>query len=112
MNYYIDGTIDSIDIAIGEEKAVRFTLLLSAEFLKTVAEGEKKALFVEKSGKTAVFSEPAKNENEKEILNFEIANADSALKCLLLEAKNNRNTVRVVVASRAKLATPTSIIIL
>lgn len=95
MDYYIDGTIDSIEIAIGEENAVRFTLLPSAEFLKTVAEGEKKALFIEKSGKTALISETTKNEKEKEVLKFEISNADCSLKCLLLEAKNNRNALRV-----------------
>lgn len=112
MSYYIDGTIDSIEIAIGEEKAVRFTLLPSTEFLKTVAKGEKKALLIEKSGKTALISEPTENEKEKEILKFEISNADCSLKCLLLEAKNNRNNIRVFVASKAGLSQPSSINIL
>lgn len=110
MSYYIDGTIDSIEI--GEEKAVRFTLLPSTEFLKTVAEGEKKALLIEKSGKTALISDPTKNENEKEVLKFKISNTDCSLKCLLLEAKNSRNTIRVFVASKAKLSQPSSIKIL
>lgn len=42
------------------------------------------------------------NKHEKEVLFFDIANTDSSLKCLLLEAKNNRNTVRVVAQSNGK----------
>ena len=79
--YYIEGTIDSIEIAIGEEKAVRFTLLLSAEFLKTVAEGEKKALFIEKSGKTAAFSEPAKTRRKYSILKSQMRIPPSNVFC-------------------------------
>lgn len=99
MDYYIDGTIDSIELTIGEENAAHFTLLPSAEFLKTVAEGKRKVLFVGKSEQSALLLEPKKIENEKEVIKFEIANADSALKCLLLEAKNNRNAIRVFIQS-------------
>lgn len=100
MEYYIEGTIDSIELTIGEEKAVHFTILPSAEFLKTISKGEKKALFIEKSEQSALLLKPQKNENEKEVINFTIANEDSALKCLLLEAKNNRNVVRVFAQSK------------
>ena len=110
--YYIEGTIDSIKIEIGKAESVCFTLHPSAEFLKTVAEGAKKALFVEKSGKTALIAEFSENGNEKGKRDFKLGSADSAIKCLLLEAKNNRNTVRVVVESRAKLCEPVSITIL
>lgn len=47
MSYYIDGTIDSIEL--GMDGNAHFTLLPSAEFLKTVAEGKKKALFIGES---------------------------------------------------------------
>lgn len=95
MDYYIDGTIDSIEIAMDNNQPLRFLLIPSTEFLKTMADGTKKALFVGKKFDSALLEEVVKNEKEKEVLKFEISSADCSLKCLLLEAKNNRNTVRV-----------------
>ena len=101
MDYYIDGTIDSIKIATSAN-TIEFSLLPSSEFLKTVAEGGKMAVFIgrdDTKGKDdslpAILVKTTKNENGKEKLDFEVSGVDSAFKCLLLEAKNNRNTIRV-----------------
>lgn len=110
-SFYIDGTIDTIELMTGRN-TLKFSLLPSADFLKTVAEGEKKALFIRKDGSSlkadapkamlALLENVSRNEHEKEVLVFDIENKDSSLKCLLLEAKNNRNTVRVVAQSTGK----------
>lgn len=110
--YYIEGTIDAIELTVGNSKTLHFTLLPSPEFLKTVLNEAKKVLFIDKSGETALFADAKKNDNEKEVFGFAYANADCSFKCLLLEAKNNRNTVRVFVKSKATLTTPSSITIL
>ena len=110
--YYIEGTIDAIELTVGNEKTLQFTLLPSTEFLQTMKDGAKKALFIDKSGKLAQFAETMKNAHEKDVREFNSQNADCSLKCLLLEAKNNRNTVRVFAKSKATLTTPSSITIL
>lgn len=104
--YYIDGTIDSIELAIGGNPPLKFSLLPSEEFLKTVAEGKKRALFVEdvatdkeKDSSGAVLKKAEVNESGKDILNFSVSKSKDTVKCLLLEAKNNRNTIRVFVQS-------------
>ena len=109
MDYYIDGTIDSIEIAIGGNKPLRFSLIPSAEFVKTVAEGKKRAIFVEDVGKDkekdphgAVLKKAETNESGKDILHFDVSQKKDAVKCLLLAAKNNRNTIRVFVQSTAE----------
>ena len=127
MDYYIDGNIDSIKIATApintpvaetakpkaaskkpdrkDAETLEFSLLPSSDFLKPVAEGKdvkKKALFI-KSGKPAMahLRDVTKNESGKDIVWFSVeAQNDSSLKCLLLEAKNNRNDVRVFVSSK------------
>lgn len=122
MGYYIDGTIDSIDLAMDSDE--HFTLLPSAEFLKTMAEGKKKALFIgeskpvpiqgEVSGKQAdeqqkldeqqpipaLLVNVSKNEGGNEILSFKMPKTCTIFRGLLLEAKNNRNTVRVFAQSK------------
>ena len=116
-SYYIDGTIDLIGIS-SDNKTVRFSLLPSSEFLKTIAQGEKRALFIrnddgaskqddDKDTKPilALLAKVFKNEAGKEVLNFTMANSDCSLKCLLLEAKNNRNTIRVFAQSHGKSLT-------
>ena len=101
MNYYIDGTIDSIKIGTGAA-SIEFSLLPSSEFLKTVAEGKKKALFISEHADSAYLQKVEKNESDKEVCNFKLSqNRDSSRKCLLLEAKNNRNTIRVFVKEKA-----------
>lgn len=101
MAYYIDGTIDSIKIGTGAA-SIEFSLLPSSEFLKTMAEGKKKALFINKQADSAYLENVDKNESEKDIVRFSIAaQKDSSLKCLLLETKNSRNIVRVFVEEKA-----------
>lgn len=102
MDYYIDGTIDSIEIAMDENQPLHFLLIPSSEFLKTMVDGSKKALFIAKKYDSALLEGVVKNEKEKEALKFEISNADCSLKCLLLEAKNNRNTVRVSIRNNLR----------
>ena len=100
MSYYIDGTIESIEITTAEKQPLQFSVIPSSDCLKTVAEGEIKALFIMNADKMkeswpAILEKVSKNESGKEKLDFTTNCVDSALKCLLLEAKNNRNTVRV-----------------
>lgn len=107
MSYYIDGTIDSIELAIGGNPPLKFSLLPSAEFLKTVAGGKKRALFIGNGNTTeealpAILAKVSQNENGKEKLDFTMEDKDLALKCLLLEAKKNRNTIRVFVQSTGR----------
>ena len=109
MQFYIDGTIDAITIVIDkEDKTLAFSLQPSSNFMKTVAEGDnlktevkKKALFIKnETPSLAHLRDVAKNESGKDIVFFTIESKDdSSLKCLLLEAKNNRNVVRVFVNS-------------
>lgn len=109
MQFYIDGTIDAITIVIDkEDKTLAFSLQPSSDFLKIVAEGDnaeteikKKALFIEREAPSlAHLRDVTKNESDKDIVIFTIESKDdSSLKCLLLEAKNNRNVVRVFVNS-------------
>lgn len=125
MDYYIDGTIDSIELAM--DGNAHFTLLPSAEFLKTMAEGKKKALFIEKSKTVptqgegsdkqtdeqqkldekqpipALLVNVSKNESGKEILKFIMPKTCTIFRWLLLEAKNNRSTVRVLAKSKGVL---------
>lgn len=101
MHYYIDGTIDSITIGTGAA-SIEFSFLPSSDFLKTVADGinvKKKALFIKsETPDMAYLRDVTKNESERDIIKFSIeAETDSSLNCLLLEAKNNRNTVRVFI---------------
>ena len=101
MDYYIDGTIDSIELST--DGNAHFTRLPSAEFLKTMAEGKKKALFIEKDNTSfALLIDIEKNDNGKEIRKFVMPKTCTIFKGLLLEAKNNRNTVRVFVQSLEK----------
>lgn len=105
MSYYIDGTIDSIELAIGGNPPLKFSLLPSEEFLKTVAEGKKRALFVEDVATdkeidlSGAVLKKAEVKRGKDILNFSVSKSKDTVKCLLLEAKNNRNTIRVFVQS-------------
>lgn len=107
MMFYIDGQIDTIKIVTGSDGNIQFSILPSSEFLKTVTETKngaveikKKALFIKgEEPDFAYLRNVAQSESEKDIVWFSIAgHDDSSLKCLLLEAKNNRNTVRVLVA--------------
>ena len=122
MSYYIDGTIDSIELAM--DGNAHFTLLPSAEFLKTVAEGKKKAFFIKESKTVptqgegsdkqtdeqqkldeqqpipALLVNVSKNESGKEICKFIMPKTCTIFRGLLLEAKNNRNTVRVFAQSK------------
>lgn len=107
--YYIEGTIDAIEIAMDNKQPLHFLLNPSTEFLKTVGDGTKKALFIGEKYDSALLEGVVKNEKGTEALKFEISSADCTL---LLEAKNNRNTVRVSVKSKSKLKTPSSITIL
>lgn len=129
MDYYIDGTINSIELAMEGDLALHFTLLPSPEFLKTVAEGKKKALFIgtrelhqpskqneedkmlrakqtdeQKNDKQepmqALLVNVAKNESGKEILRFEMPKTCIIFRGMLLEAKNSRNAVRVLAKSK------------
>ena len=101
MDYYIDGTIDSIKIGTGTGP-ISFSLIPSPEFLKTVCENKKKALFISEQADSAYLQKVEKNESNKDICNFTLSqNRDSSRTCLLLEAKNNRNTIRVFVQEKA-----------
>ena len=130
MDYYIDGTIDSIELSTEDNLPLHFTLLPSPEFLKTVAEGKKKALFIgthelplpstqteedemvrakqtdeqrkmdRQKPIQALLVDVVKNESGKEILKFEMPKTCTIFRGLLLDAKNNRNTIRVFTKSK------------
>lgn len=89
MAYYIEGTIDAIEIFAG---SLRFSLLPSSEFLQVLDDGSKKALLLDASAETGRLVKPAKNAIGKECLWFSIR------RCLLhflMSANNNHNTIRV-----------------
>lgn len=87
--YYIEGTIDAIDIFNGK---LRFSLLPSSGHLISRDNGDKKALFIDSDSSIATMVDPEKNANGKEIVWF---SCNKELRDVLLSAKNNRNPVRV-----------------
>lgn len=105
MDYYIDGTIGSIEVALGNNSVLHFSLIPASEHIKTVIEcncktgkqeTKSKALFIGKEGsRTALLEALDKDQNAKDCLRFIMPNMSSLFRLLLLEAKNNRNTVRV-----------------
>jgi len=125
--YYIDGTVDSIEITLNEKHHLHFTLLPSSEFLKTVGEGRQKALFIgtiepatkqtdevktkQPDGQTkvqnpirALLVDMVKNANGKETLRFLMPQMCAIFRRLLLEAKNNRNIIRVLAKSKEQMS--------
>ncbi|MBR1609516.1 MAG: hypothetical protein IJ678_07890 [Kiritimatiellae bacterium] len=87
--YYIEGTIDAIDLF---NDTIRFSLLPASGHLLLCDDGSKKALFIESCSSNATMVESKKNANGKEIVWF---SADKDLCGVLLSAKNNRNLVRL-----------------
>ena len=87
--YYIEGTIDAIDIFDG---TLRFSLLPSSGHLVSRDDGSKKALFMESSSPNATMVDTEKNANGKEIV---WVSCDKELRDVLLPAKCNRNMIRV-----------------
>lgn len=94
--YYIEGTIDAIDIFNGK---FRFSLLPSNGHLVSRDNCDKEALFIDNNSSNAIIVAPDKNVNGKEVVWFSIK------KCLLhflMSAKSNRNTIRVWCAEPEK----------
>lgn len=87
--YYIEGTIDAIDVFNGK---LRFSLLPSSGHLLSRDDGDKKALFIDGNLHNAILIDHDKNVNGKEVVWFSF---DKELRDVLLSAKNNRNTIRV-----------------
>ena len=120
--YYIDGTVDSIEIAMNDNLHLHFTLLPSSEFLKTVEEGKQKALFIgqteeEKKAKQpdekktkevdnpiqALLVDMVENASGRGTLRFLLPPMNAIFCGLLLEAKNNRNIIRVLAKSKEQM---------
>lgn len=89
MSYYIEGTIDAIDVFNGK---LRFSLLPSCGHLLSRDDGDKIALFIDSNSSNAKMVDPEKNANGKSIVWFSL---DKELSDVLLSEKNNRNTIRV-----------------
>ena len=114
--YYIDGTVDSIEIAMNDNLHLHFTLLPSSEFLKTVEEGKQMAMFIGQTKQTdekkkevkspirALLVDMVKNANGKGTLRFLMPRKCAIFPGLLLEAKNNRNIIRVLAKSNEQMS--------
>lgn len=110
MDYYIDGIIDSIEVASCNNSRLYFSLIPSSEYMKTVVENDSKtgkqitrilAVFIKKDGsRSALLEVLDKNQNAKDCLRFLMPSMCLLFRLLLLEAKNNRNTVRATVKTK------------
>ena len=87
--YYVEGTIDAIDIFNGK---LRFSLLPSSGHLISRDNGDKKALFIDIDSSIATLVDLEKNVSGKEVVWF---SEGEDLRDVLLMAKSNRNTIRV-----------------
>lgn len=90
--YYIEGTIDALEISGANSERIRFSLTPASERILSRDGGKKMALFTESSSSVALLVEPDKNATGREVLWF---HAEEHLCNILLSAKNNRNTVWV-----------------
>lgn len=99
--YYIEGTLDVIELEAPDLKLKQFSLLPSAEYLLAMPDGEKKALFIEFADKQqACLIKTSDNTGGKKVVVFRaITPCDAALSSLLIQAKRDRATIRVCVRS-------------
>ncbi len=104
--YYIEGTLDVIELEAPGLKLKQFSLLPSSEYLLAMPDGEKKALFIEFADKQiwvadkkqACLIGTSKNSGGKQVVVFKSSSSgDSALSSLLIQAKRDRVTIRVCV---------------
>jgi hypothetical protein len=120
MTFYTQGTIDEISL----NGVLSFSLLPASEFLIHLENG-KKILFIENTDNptNARLLSCGTDNTEKEVVWFSVATDQTNLysSALLLEAKNNRNIVKIAVefgnnskdkTGQTKARTASSIVIL
>lgn len=90
--YYIEGTIDALEISGANSERIRFSLIPASERILSRDGGKKMALFTDSSSPSAIMLDSDKNAAGKEIVWF---HAEKPLCNIILSAKNNRNTVWV-----------------
>lgn len=90
--YYIEGTIDALEICGANSDRIRFSLIPASERILSRDGGKKKALFTDSTSSAALLVEPDKNATGREVLWF---HAKTCLGNIILSAKNNRNTIWV-----------------
>ena len=98
--FYIEGTVDSIELEVDGLKLKRFSIVPTSQFMITLPDGKSRVLFVDYENKDAAFLVKAeKNGKDKEVVFFEvqIVCTSAALVNLLNQVKNNRSTIRVCV---------------
>lgn len=92
MSYYIEGTIDALEMSGANPGRIRFSLIPASEHILSRDGGKQKALFTDSSSPSAVMVDPDKNAAGKDVLWF---HAEGHLCNIVLSAKNNRNTIWV-----------------
>ena len=89
--YYIEGTVDALEISGNAPGRIRFSLIPASERIISRDEGKKMALFTDSASSAALLVEVGKNAAGREVLWF---HAEEHLCNILLSAKNTRNTIR------------------
>lgn len=105
--FYIEGTIDSLEFEIRHFKLNRFSLVPSSEFMITLPDGTKKALFVDSFGKNdcertvASLTKAETKGTGKDVVYFEMHSLSSqVLIDILVQAKYNSSKIGVCVGRR------------
>lgn len=104
--FYVEGSIDSIELEVSDFRVKQFSIVPSSEFLITLPDGKKSVLFVDYKENVSTKDDSLrdgarllnakKNENDKEVVCFKLRKPlTSTLIDILIQAKYNHSSIRV-----------------